>query len=60
MRQCLVVLDLAQILATRFFILQHSTISTAEQIKNVAGHQAKCAVVLGLVLERDRHNETKD
>ena len=37
--------------------------STAKQIKNgiknVAGHQAKCIVVLGLVLKRDRHDGTK-
>ena len=32
---------------------------TAEQIKNVAGHQAKCTVVLGLVFKRDRHDKTK-
>ena len=59
MLQCLLVPDLAQLLATRFLILQHSMKSTAEQIKNVAGHQAKCIVVLGLVLKRDRHDETK-
>ena len=59
MPQCLLVPDLAQLLATRFLILQHSMISTAEQIKNVAGHQAKFTVVLGLVLKRDRHDETK-
>ena len=33
--------------------------STAEQIKNVAGHQDKFTVVLGLGLKRDQHNETK-
>ena len=60
MRQCLLVPDLAQLLATRFLILQHSMMSTAEQIKNVAGHLAKCTVVLGLVLKRDRHDETRD
>ena len=53
MPQCLLVPDLAQVLATRFLILQHSMISTAEQIKNVAGQQAKFTVVLGLVLKRD-------
>ena len=59
MPQCLLVSDLAQLLATPFLILQHSMMSTAKQIKNVAGHQAKCIVVLGLVLKRDRHDETK-
>ena len=59
MPQCLLVPDLAQLLATRFLILQHSMISTAEQIKNVSGHQAKFTVVFGLVLKRDRHDETK-
>ena len=52
MPQCLLVPDLAQLLATRFLILQHSMISTAEQIKNVAGNQDKFNVVLGLVLKR--------
>ena len=47
------------VLATPFLILQRSMMSTAKQIKNVAGHQAKCIVVLGLVLKRDRRDETK-
>ena len=47
------------VLATRFLILQRSMMSTAKQIKNVAGHQAKCIVVFGLVLKRDWHDETK-
>ena len=59
MPQNLLVSDLAQLLATHFLILQHSMMSTAEQIKTVTGHQDKCAVVLGLVLKRDRHDETK-
>ena len=59
MPQCLLVLHVVQLLATRVLILQHSMKSTAEQIKNVAGHQAKFTVVLGLVLKRDRHDETK-
>ena len=59
MSKCLLVPDLAQLLTTRFLILQHSMLSTAEQIKNVAGHQAKCTVVLKLVLKRDRHDKTK-
>ena len=59
MSQCLLVPDLAQLLVTRFLILHHSMTSTAEQIKNVAGHQAKFTVVLGLVLKRNRHDETK-
>ena len=59
MPQCLLVPDLAQLLVTRFFILQHSTISTAKQMKNVADHQAKFTVVLGLVLDRDQHDETE-
>ena len=50
MPQCLLVSNLAQFLATPFLILLHSMMSTAEQIKNVTGHQAKCTVVLGLVL----------
>ena len=33
--------------------------STAEQIKNVAGHKAKCTVILGLGLKCDQHDETK-
>ena len=41
------------VLATCFLILQHSMMSRAKQIKNMAGHQAKCIVVLGLVLKRD-------
>ena len=59
MLQCLLVPDLAQLLARRLLILQHSMMSTAEQIRNVAGHQAKCTVVLGLVLKCARHDETK-
>ena len=47
------------VLATPFLILQRAMMSTAKQIKNVASHQAKCIVVLGLVLKCDRHNETK-
>ena len=50
--------DLAQLLATRFLILQHSMTSTAEQIKKVTGQQAKCTVVLGIILKNDRCNET--
>ena len=53
MPQCLLVSDLAQLLATSFLILQHSMLSTVEQKKNVAGHQAKFTVVLGPVLKRD-------
>ena len=53
MPQCLLVSDLAQLLATPFLILQHSMMSTAGQIKNVAGHQVKFTVVVGLVLKRD-------
>ena len=45
--------------ATPFLILQRSIMFTAKQIKNVAGHQAKRIVVLGLVLKRDRHDEIK-
>ena len=41
------------VLVTPFLILQRSMMSTAKQIKNVAGHQAKCIAVLGLVLKRD-------
>ena len=59
MPQWLLVPDLAQFLATRFLVVQHSIISTTEKIKKVAGHQAKCTVVLGLVPKRDRHDETK-
>ena len=59
MPQCLLVSDLAQLLATSFLILQHSMLSTVEQKKNVAGHQAKFTVVLGLVLKRDWHDEIK-
>ena len=53
MLQCLLVSDLSQLLATLFLILQHPMMSTAEQMKNVAGHRAKFTVVLGLVLKRD-------
>ena len=42
-----------------FLILQYSMMSTAEQKKNVAGHQAKYTVAFGLVLKRDRYGETK-
>ena len=59
MPQCLLFPDLAQLLATRFLILQHSITSMAKQIKNLAGHQTKFTVVLRLVLKRDRHDETK-
>ena len=59
MPQCLLVPDLAQLLATRFLILQHSMKSTVEQIKKEAGHQAKCIVVLALVLKRYRRDEIK-
>ena len=59
MLQFLLAPDLAQLLGTRFLILQHSMISTAEQTKKEADHQAKYIVVLGLVLKRDRHDETK-
>ena len=47
------------VLATRFLILQRFMMSTAKQMKNVAGHQPKCIVVLGLVLKHDRHGKTK-
>ena len=33
--------------------------STTKQMKNVAGNQAKCIIVLGLVLKRDWHDEIK-
>ena len=59
MPQWVLVPDLAQLLATCFLILQHSKVSTAEQIKNMAGHQAKCTIVLGLALKCDQHDETK-
>ena len=47
------------VLATRFLILHSSMMSTAKQIKHMAGHQAKFIVALGLVLKRDRYDETK-
>ena len=47
------------VLAKRFLTLQCFMMSTVKQIKNAAGHQAKRIVVLGLVLRRDRHHETK-
>ena len=47
------------VLTTRFLILQRSMMPTAKQMKNVAGHQAKCIIVLGLVLKRDWHDKTK-
>ena len=47
------------ILATCFLILQRSMMSTAKQIKNVVGQQAKYIVVLWLVRKRDWHDETK-
>ena len=53
MPQSLLVSDLAQLLATPFLILKHSMMSTPQQTKNVAGHQAKFTVVLGLLLKRD-------
>ena len=28
-------------------------------LKNLLGHQAKCPVVLRIVLKRDQHDETK-
>ena len=59
MPKCLLVPDLAQLLATGFLVLQHSMMSTSEEIKNVAGHQAKCTVFFRLVLKRDQHDETK-
>ena len=59
MLQCLLVSDSAQPLAILFLILQHFMMSTAEQIKNVVGHQAKFIVVLGLVRKCDLHEETK-
>ena len=46
-------------MATLFLILQIFMISTSKQIKNGPGHQAKCIVVLGLVLKHDRHDKTK-
>ena len=42
------------VLATCFKILQRSMMSTANKIKNVAGHQAKCIVFLGLVLKHEK------
>ena len=59
MPKCLLVPDLAQLLATCFLILQHSMMSMAEQIKNVAGHQSKCTAVLRPVLKHDQHKETE-
>ena len=57
----MLVRDLAQLLATRFlhpyFVIFHGL--TAVLIKNVADQQAKCTFDLGLVLKRDRHDETK-
>ena len=41
MPQCLLVPDFAQLLATRFLVLDHSVISLPEQIKKVVGHHAK-------------------
>ena len=46
-------------IANRFLILQHSMMSTAEQINNMAGHQAKCTVVLELVPKRDWHDDAE-
>ena len=57
MSQCLLVRDLAQLLATRF--LHRYPYSAAVLIKKIAGHQGKCTVVLGLVLRRDRQDKTK-
>ena len=59
MHQLALVPDLAQLLATHFLILQHSMMSMAEQIKNVARHQAKCTIFLRLVLKHDQHDKTK-
>ena len=47
------------VLATPFLILERSMMFTAKQIKNVAGHQAKCIVVLGLVLKCDSTTKPK-
>ena len=58
MPQCLLVSDLAQLLATPFLILYLSMMSTEEHIKSVAGHQAKFTIVLELVLKNDWQDET--
>ena len=47
------------VMTTPFLILQCYMMSTAKQIKIVAGHQTKCIIALGLVLKRDKHDETK-
>ena len=39
--------DLAQLLATRFLILQHSMTSTAEQIKKVTINRLNAPLSLG-------------
>ena len=57
MSQCLLVRDLAQLLATHF--LHRYPYSAVVLIKKIAGHQAKCTVALGLVLKHDRQDKTK-
>lgn len=59
MPQCLLVCDLAQLLATRFLHPCSLIFHGDADKKKVPGHQAKCTVVVELVLKRDRHNETK-
>ena len=58
MPQFLLICDLAPLLTTRF-LHPRFMMFPGVQIKNVAGHQAKSTVGLGLVLKRDRHDETK-
>ena len=58
MSQCLLVCDLAQLLAIR--LLQPNFVMFYDKAdKNVAHQQTKRAVVLVLVLKRDRHDENK-
>ena len=66
MPKSLLVPDLAQTLTTHFLILQHFSSSRSilysahgRAIKTVADYQAKCTIVLELVLKRDQHDETK-
>ena len=58
MPQCLLICNLTQ-LQSHTSCIHVRCCSTAVQIKKVPGHQVKCTFVLGLVLKRDRHNETK-
>ena len=58
MLQCLLICDLAELLAMfRDFPPVHG--GAVQIIKNVAGHQAKCTIVLGVVPKCNQHNETK-